>query len=97
MSISKAIGFTWIMDRYRRRMSQLVSGPVYFGLIPPDHWYQPDWIDEQRAKEGREKLIEANIIYGGNVNLILWTTDIAIQRVSSMSCQRVFRKSFDFR
>ena len=48
-------------------MSEIVSGPVQFGLIPHDHWYQPDWIDEQRAKENRDKMAEARIIYGGSV------------------------------
>lgn len=47
-------------------MSGIVSGPIQFGLVPPDHWNQPEWIDEDRAAEGRHKLVSANVIYGGN-------------------------------
>lgn len=49
-------------------MTELASGPVTFGLIPTDHWYQPDWIDEERATQGRNKLVEADVIYGGNLS-----------------------------
>lgn len=48
-----------------REMSALVSGPVTFALIPPHHWYQPDWIDEDKASRSRDDLVEQNIIYGG--------------------------------
>ena len=36
-----------------------------FGVIPHDHWYQPDWIDEDKASEARNKMEEENVIYGG--------------------------------
>lgn len=49
-----------------RKMTELVSGPVFFGVVPPEHWYQPDWIDEERAKEGRDRLVEGKIVYGGD-------------------------------
>lgn len=39
-----------------------------FGLIPKEHWFQPDWIDEKKAQAGREKMVEKNIIYGGSVS-----------------------------
>ncbi|KAI0073984.1 glycosyltransferase family 15 protein [Panus rudis PR-1116 ss-1] len=55
-------------DEFKRRVSNVVSGPVEFGLIPHDHWYQPDWIDEEKAKAGREKMQQDNIIYGGSVS-----------------------------
>ena len=50
---------------YRRRVSVLTDAKVEFGLIPRDHWYQPDWIDEQRATEGRNKMVADSVIYGG--------------------------------
>jgi len=31
-------------------------------LIPHDDWFQPDWIDEEKAAAGRKKL--ENVIYG---------------------------------
>jgi alpha 1,2-mannosyltransferase len=39
-----------------------------FGLIPRDHWFQPGWIDEEKAKAGREQMVKENIIYGGSVS-----------------------------
>ena len=39
-----------------------------FGQIPRDHWFQPDSIDEAKAKASRDKMVEKNIIYGGSVS-----------------------------
>ena len=46
----------------------LSSAKMEFGLIPRDHWFQPDSIDEAKAKESRDKMVEKNIIYGGSVS-----------------------------
>ena len=43
----------------------LASSNVSYGVIPNEHWYQPEWIDEERASAGRNKLVSQNIIYGG--------------------------------
>ena len=48
-----------------RRTSILASSNVSYGVIPNDHWNQPEWIDEERATAGRNKLVAQNIIYGG--------------------------------
>jgi len=53
---------------FKRRVSFLASGDVHFGLIPEEHWYQPSWINETKAKEERDKMEEENIIYGGSVS-----------------------------
>jgi alpha 1,2-mannosyltransferase len=50
------------------RISVLTPAKVEFGVISPEHWYQPDWIDEDKAKESRDKMVEKNIIYGGSVS-----------------------------
>jgi Glycolipid 2-alpha-mannosyltransferase len=47
----------------------LTDAPVEFGLIPPDHWHQPDWIDEEKATASREDMIKNNVIYGGTYNV----------------------------
>lgn len=39
-----------------------------FGVIPSEHWFQPNWIDEVKAEKGREKMQEENIIYGGSLS-----------------------------
>ncbi|KAJ7109390.1 glycosyltransferase family 15 protein [Mycena epipterygia] len=43
------------------------DAPVLFGLIPTEHWVQPDWIDENRARQGRLKLMNQRVIYGGSI------------------------------
>ncbi|KAH8105096.1 glycosyltransferase family 15 protein [Cristinia sonorae] len=55
-------------DEFKQRVSNVVSGPVSFGLIPHDHWFQPDSIDEAKATAAREKMQKDNIIYGGSVS-----------------------------
>jgi alpha 1,2-mannosyltransferase len=45
----------------------LVSGQVQFGVIPHDHWFQPDWIDEEKASKGRFDMLMKGIIYAGSV------------------------------
>ncbi|EMD36044.1 glycosyltransferase family 15 protein [Gelatoporia subvermispora B] len=55
-------------DEFKANMTELASGQVTFGVIPSDHWYQPEWIDEERATEGRNRLVEADVIYGGSVS-----------------------------
>ncbi len=46
----------------------ITPAQVEFGVIPHDHWFQPDWIDEEKAKKGRDKLVADGIIYGGSVS-----------------------------
>jgi hypothetical protein len=48
-----------------RRVSVLTSASIEFGVIPHDHWFQPDWIDEDKAKAGRDKMVADGVIYGG--------------------------------
>jgi len=54
-------------DEFKDRIRNIVSGPVEFGLIPKDHWYQPDWIDEAKATKSREDMVRNKVIYGGSV------------------------------
>ena len=49
------------------RVSNLASGSVHFGRIPDEHWYQPDWVNETLAEEERDKMVSADVIYGGSV------------------------------
>lgn len=53
---------------HHRRVNNVINGEATFGLVPHDHWFQPDWIDEKRATAGREKMVADNIIYGGSVS-----------------------------
>ncbi|KAL9715161.1 hypothetical protein Ac2012v2_001822 [Leucoagaricus gongylophorus] len=54
-------------DEFKERVQVLTDAPVHFGLIPQEHWYQPDWIDEDRARAGRSRMMAKGIIYAGSV------------------------------
>lgn len=48
-----------------RRVRVLTDAPVHFGQIPPEHWYQPEWIDEAQATANRLRMMAQGIIYAG--------------------------------
>ena len=48
-----------------RRVTELTDSLVEFGLIPPNHWHQPDWIDEEKASAARAEMEKNRVIYGG--------------------------------
>ena len=69
---------------FKNRMRDIILGPapprgrskeeesrVEFGLIPHDHWFQPDWIDEVEAASNRWHLVFKGIIYAGDLHLCL--------------------------
>lgn len=41
------------------------SAPVEYGVVGPDMWGYPDWIDPKVAKEGIAKQGDAAVMYGG--------------------------------
>ncbi|KAF9034832.1 nucleotide-diphospho-sugar transferase [Panaeolus papilionaceus] len=55
-------------EDFKYRLSSIISSTAEFGLIPHDHWFQPDWIDEEKATENRNKMVSEKIIYGGSVS-----------------------------
>ncbi|KAJ7663939.1 glycosyltransferase family 15 protein [Mycena polygramma] len=54
-------------DEFKRAVRALPLSKVEFGLIPHDHWFQPDSIDEEKAAAVRKQMHEKGIIYGGAV------------------------------
>jgi len=71
---NKEFRYPWVFlneqpfsDDFKRRTSELTDAPVSYGLIPRDDWYQPDWIDEEKATAARDKMVKENVIYGGSV------------------------------
>ena len=48
-----------------RQVAAVTNSTVSFGQIPREDWFQPDWIDEEKAKAGRDALTRQGIIYGG--------------------------------
>ncbi|KAH6897871.1 glycosyltransferase family 15 protein [Coprinopsis sp. MPI-PUGE-AT-0042] len=67
-------GYPWVFlndepfsEEFKTRVKLLIKGKAEFGLIPSSHWNQPDWVDEEKATEGRKKLVEQMIIYADSV------------------------------
>jgi len=46
--------------------SNIISTKAEYGVIPHDHWFQPEWIDEERATAERTAMVKEKVIYGGN-------------------------------
>ncbi|KAF8343559.1 glycosyltransferase family 15 protein [Amanita rubescens] len=55
-------------DEFRTVISGLTDAPVQFGVIPPDHWNQPPWIDEDKASAARDEMASKNVMYGGSIS-----------------------------
>jgi len=54
-------------DQFKERVTGLTDSLVEFGLIPPEHWHQPDWIDEEKASAARAEMEKNRVIYGGSL------------------------------
>ncbi|KAJ7104435.1 glycosyltransferase family 15 protein [Mycena belliarum] len=54
-------------EEFIGNMTRLTKSSVSFGQIPREHWFQPDWVDEDLARAGRDKMVEQEIIYAGSV------------------------------
>lgn len=54
-------------SHHTSRISVLASGSVHFGQIPGEHWHQPAWINETKAREERDKMDEEKVIYGSSL------------------------------
>lgn len=54
-------------DVFKQYTQALTNSKCHYGLIEHDEWFQPDWIDEQKATEAREEMIRKKVIYGHSV------------------------------
>lgn len=70
---NRKYGYDWVFlnneefsDEFIKVTQRLVSGRARYGVIPKDHWSYPDWIDQSKAAEGRDKLEAMGVIYGGS-------------------------------
>lgn len=47
-------------------LQSAVSGDAHYGLVPQEHWHEPEWIDQTKAAERRKSMEKAKVIYGGS-------------------------------
>ncbi|KAJ2924066.1 hypothetical protein H1R20_g13034, partial [Candolleomyces eurysporus] len=55
-------------DKFKEHISLLTDAKVEFGVVPKDHWNQPDWVDEPTAEAWRDWMVGEGIIYGESVS-----------------------------
>ncbi|KAJ2720993.1 alpha 1,2-mannosyltransferase 2.4.1 [Coemansia sp. Benny D115] len=53
-------------DEFKSRISAVISGEAEFGLIPTEHWSYPDFINQTKAAEARQDMMQRKVIYGGH-------------------------------
>ena len=53
---------------FKKVTSALISGTTHYEEIPEEHWSYPDFIDQEKARQVREKMAEKKIIYGDSVS-----------------------------
>ncbi|KAI0054088.1 glycosyltransferase family 15 protein [Auriscalpium vulgare] len=56
-------GYPWVFlndepftDTFKGHLRALTDAPMFFGLVPEEHWVQPEWIDEERAARLRKSM-----------------------------------------
>jgi len=54
-------------EDFKRRIRNLTPSRVEFGVIPKEHWYQPEWIDKGKARQKMDEMQRMNVKYGGNL------------------------------
>lgn len=52
-------------ETFKAVVTNYTSAPCEFGVVGPDMWGYPDWIDHKVAKEGIAKQGDAAVMYGG--------------------------------
>ncbi|CCF60259.1 hypothetical protein KAFR_0J01950 [Kazachstania africana CBS 2517] len=55
-------------EEFKEVTSRLVSGTTKYGKVPKEHWSYPEWIDQNKAAETRQKMKEEKVIYGDSVS-----------------------------
>ncbi|ODV89138.1 glycosyltransferase family 15 protein [Tortispora caseinolytica NRRL Y-17796] len=51
-------------EEFKSKILDAVSGEARFGLIDPEHWTIPDWIDTKQVYENLKTANSRNILYG---------------------------------
>ncbi|KAJ6540888.1 glycosyl transferase [Mycena vulgaris] len=54
-------------EDFKRRIRVLTPSRVEFGVIPREHWHQPEWVDTEKARAAMERMERMNVKYGGNL------------------------------
>jgi alpha 1,2-mannosyltransferase len=64
---------------------------VAYGIIPHDHWHQPDSIDEEKARISRFDMLAHGVIYGGSVPFVFIVPSTLESDLSSVRYRNMCR------
>lgn len=54
---------------FKTYTSGAASGPCSYGQIDPSQWGEdPEWIDQEKARDARNSMEKNGVIYGGSVS-----------------------------
>lgn len=51
---------------FMKTISNLVSGQASFHTLEKEYWGYPEWVDQDKARENRNQMVQKGIIYGGS-------------------------------
>lgn len=51
-------------DKFKEWTTGMSSGKTYYGELTKEMWGYPDWIDQDKARQSREEMARAGVIYG---------------------------------
>ena len=70
---NRKYGYPWVFlnndpfdDNFKKLTSGLASGDTFYGTLNETMWGYPDWIDQDKARDSRQKMEEKGVIYGGS-------------------------------
>ncbi|KAG6909701.1 hypothetical protein DXG01_015902 [Tephrocybe rancida] len=78
-------------EGFKKRVAKLTNAKVEFGLIPKEHWVQPDSIDETRASAAREDMVKNGVIYGGKLSSMFYMPHSETKDVKFRECSFFYR------
>ncbi|KAI8886579.1 glycosyltransferase family 15 protein [Backusella circina FSU 941] len=69
---NKNYNYPWVFlnnepfdEKFKEYTTGISSGKTYYGELSQEMWGYPEWIDEDRARQCREKMDAEGVIYGG--------------------------------
>lgn len=70
---NKKYNYPWVFlndepfdDKFKEWTTGLSSGKTYYGELTKEMWGYPEWIDQEKAKQSRDAMAAAEVIYGGS-------------------------------
>ena len=70
---NRKFGYPWVFlndkpftEEFKKGVQSMTRSECRFGLVPPEHWSYPSWIDQNKAANARQQMDNDGIIYGGS-------------------------------